>query len=73
MNEKQTKMLEKGEFAEYSGHHKDSSEGHIFLAKDGACTMTLTGAASMSQQELDKYGNLFAHALNVAKELTENK
>ena len=47
MNEKQTKMLEKGEFAEYSGCHKDSSEGHIFLAKEGACTITLSGAASM--------------------------
>ncbi len=66
MNEKQTKMLEKGEFAEYSGYHKDSSEGHIFLAKEGACTITLSGAASMSQEELDKYGNLFAHALSVA-------
>ena len=73
MNEKQTKMLEKGEFAEYSSHHKDSSEGHIFLAKEGACTIHLIGSASMSQEELDKYGNLFAHALNVTKELAENK
>lgn len=71
MNEKQIKMLEEGEFAEYSSHHKGSSEGHIFLAKEGACTITLSGAASMSQEELDKYGNLFAHALNVAKDLSE--
>jgi len=68
MNEKQTKMLEKGEFAEYSSHHKDSSEGHIFLAKNGACTIHLIGSASMSQEELDKYAEIMTKALNQNKE-----
>jgi len=52
------------EFAKYTNHYKDHSEGHIFLEKDGACTITLTGAASMTQEELDYYGELFAKALN---------
>ena len=67
-------------FAKYKNHHKDHSEGHIFLdvhvnvlpssksnamvGKDGACTITLTGAASMTQDELDYYGELFTKALN---------
>ena len=51
-------------FAKYKNHHKDHSEGHIFLDKDGACTITLTGAASMTQDELDYYGELFTKALN---------
>ena len=51
-------------FAKYTNHHKDYSEGHIFLDKDGACTITLTGAAAMTQEELDYYGELFAKALN---------
>ncbi len=35
--------------------------------KDGwttACTITLTGAVSMSQDELDSYGEIMAEALN---------
>lgn len=51
-------------FATYKPHCFDNSEGHIFLDKDGACTITLTGAASMSQAELDYYGDLFTNALN---------
>ena len=51
-------------FAKYKKHYRDHSEGHIFLDKDGACTITLTGAASMTQDELDYYGELFAKALN---------
>ena len=51
-------------FAKYTNHYKDHSEGHIFLDKDGACTITLTGAAAMTQEELDYYGELFAQALN---------
>ena len=51
-------------FAKYTNHYKDHSEGHIFLEKDGACTITLTGAASMTQDELDYYGELFTKALN---------
>ena len=52
------------QFAKYKKHRKDHSEGHIFLDKDGACTITLTGAASMTQDELDYYGELFTKALN---------
>ena len=51
-------------FATYTKHHRDSPEGHIYLDKEGACTVTLTGAASMSQAELDKYGEIMAEALN---------
>ena len=52
-------------FATYKKHyHDDYAEGHIYLDKEGACTVTLTGAASMSQAELDKYGEIMAEALN---------
>ena len=51
-------------FATYTKHHRDSPEGHIYLDKEGACTITLEGAASMSQDELDKYGEIMAEALN---------
>ena len=50
--------------AKYKNHYKDYSEGHIFINKDSACTITLTGAASMTQDELDHYGELFTKALN---------
>ena len=43
------------EFATYSRHYKDTAEGHIFLQKRGACTITLEGAMAMSQKELDKF------------------
>ena len=52
----------------YSPHYKTYAEGSIFIDKEGACTITLTGAASMSQKELDVYGALFAEALNEAIE-----
>lgn len=51
---------------QYSPHHRDHAEGHIFLEKDGPCTITLTGAASMSQAELDAYGEICAKALRAA-------
>ncbi|MEK9769530.1 MAG: hypothetical protein VW683_11465 [Betaproteobacteria bacterium] len=51
-------------FAKYTKHHKGHSEGHVFIEKDGACTITLTGAAAMTQEELDYYGELFAKAIN---------
>lgn len=47
----------------YSRHYFDQPEGHIYLDKPGACTITLTGAAAMSQDELDKYGKIIARAL----------
>ena len=51
--------------ATYKKHyHDDYAEGHIYLDKKGACTITLEGAASMSQDELDKYGEIMAEALN---------
>ena len=53
-------------FATYKKHHKDSPEGHIYLDKEGACTITLEGAASMRQDELDRYGAIMAEALNKA-------
>lgn len=37
----------------YSPHHGVYAEGHIFIDKKGACTITLTGAASMKQRELN--------------------
>jgi len=51
-------------FATYRKHGYDHAEGHIYLDKEGACTITLEGAASMSQDELDKYGEIMAEALN---------
>ena len=51
-------------FAVYQKHYNDYPEGHIYLDKEGACTITLEGAASMSQDELDKYGEIMAEALN---------
>ncbi len=47
----------------YTPHHFDHAEGHIFLRKKGACTVTLTGAASMPQSELDDIGAVCAEAL----------
>ena len=52
------------QFATYKPHHRDNPEGHIYLDKEGACTITLTGAASMSQNELDLYGNMMAKAIS---------
>lgn len=57
-------------FAKYKNHHKYHPEGHIFLDMtiDGNTysleSITLTGAASMTQGELDYYGELFTKALN---------
>lgn len=47
----------------YSRHYRDDAQGHIFLDKEGACTISLVGAASMSQEELDFYGKIMADAL----------
>lgn len=44
----------------YSKHYRDDAQGHIFIEKEGACTVHLTGAAAMPQKELDQYGELFA-------------
>ena len=46
----------------YSPHYKDEAEGHIFMEKEGACTITLVGAGSMTQEELDGHGALIAAA-----------
>jgi hypothetical protein len=46
----------------YSPHYKTNAEGHLFLNKNGACTITLTGAASMPQEELNEFGKLIAAA-----------
>jgi hypothetical protein len=50
-------------FAVYVKHYKDDAEGHIFLDKSGACTITLIGAAAMPQNDLDRYGTIMAEAL----------
>ena len=57
-------------FATYKKHHTVHPAGHIYLDKEGACTIavratiSLDGAASMPQKELDKYGEIMAEALN---------
>ena len=52
-------------FATYKTHYTSGEpEGHIYLDKKGACTITLTGAASMRQHELDHYGKIMTEALN---------
>lgn len=49
----------------YHKHFKDNEpEGHIFIDKKGACTITLTGAAAMTQEELDAYGERIVELLN---------
>jgi hypothetical protein len=58
----------------YSQHYKDYPEGHIFLEKAGPCIITLQGAASMSQKELNSYGKICAQALaraGVAEDMLE--
>ena len=44
-------------------------EGHLFLGHDvkGACTITLTPAASMTQPQLNRYGRKIAAAVNRVK------
>lgn len=46
----------------YSPHHREDAEGHIFMDTTGACTITLTGASSMPQEDLDRYGKLMSMA-----------
>ncbi|MBB3752564.1 hypothetical protein FHT44_005076 [Mycolicibacterium sp. BK634] len=53
--------------AKYSRHYRDHAEGHVFIDKPGACTVQLTGAASMAQSELDGYGELLARAITARK------
>ncbi|HAT64540.1 MAG TPA: hypothetical protein DCS66_08045 [Flavobacteriaceae bacterium] len=60
--------MKMSKFAVYTKHHKDNAEGHIYLDKSGACTITLKGAAAMSQNELDHYGTIMAEALNKENE-----
>ena len=57
----------KKEFATYSRHYKDTPEGHIFLQKEGACTITLEGAMAMPQKELDEFAEIMVKALNEHK------
>lgn len=53
--------------AVYTKHHFNHPEGHISLDKPGPCTITLQGAAAMSQEELDYYGEIVAKALAEAR------
>jgi len=48
----------------YSRHYREHAEGHIYIDKPGACTVTLTGAASMPQEELDELAELIVKLLN---------
>lgn len=55
----------------YSKHYRDPRgawpEGHIFFDVDGGpCTIQLTGADSMSQEQLDQLGETIAKLLNSA-------
>ncbi len=47
----------------YRKHFRKSAEGHIHLDKPGACTISLMGAAAMTQEELNFYGRIMAKAL----------
>jgi hypothetical protein len=51
-------------FAKYTKHNGFSPAGHIFLDKEGACTIHLEGAAAMSQEELNHYAEIMTEALN---------
>ena len=47
----------------YTPCHFEDARGYIFMEKaTGACTIHLTGAASMTQRELDAHGCLLAAA-----------
>jgi hypothetical protein len=48
----------------YSRHYYSHAQGHIYIDKPGACTVTLTGAASMPQEELDELAELIVKLLN---------
>ncbi len=48
----------------YKKHYKSEAEGHIYMDREGACTITLKGAVSMPQEELDRYGEVIAKALS---------
>lgn len=51
----------------YSGHHfKNEARGHIFLGhnKKGAVTISMQGAGSMSQKELNSLGEKIVKAVN---------
>lgn len=53
----------------YSKHCRPHAQGHIYIDKPGACTVSLVGAAAMTQEELDIYGEIFQTALqNMTKE-----
>jgi hypothetical protein len=49
--------------AKYNQHHYPHPAGHIYLHKKGACTIGLTGAVAMTQEELNFYGEIMAEAL----------
>jgi hypothetical protein len=59
-------------YATYSRHYKTDAQGHIFLTKEGACTITLVGAASMSQKELNEHAEIMVDALNKHQKDLEN-
>ena len=56
--------MKSNKFAVYNPHYRHFPEGHIFLDKESACTITLQGAASMPQEELDMYAKIMVEALN---------
>jgi hypothetical protein len=48
----------------YSPHNFEHAEGHIYIDKPGACTITLTGAHLMEQKELDDLAEYIVRLLN---------
>ena len=48
----------------YKKHHFGWPEAHIFFDKKEACSIALKGSVSMTQDELDRYGEVMAEALN---------
>ena len=48
----------------YSKHYREHAEGHIYIDQPGACMVILTGAASMTQEDLDDLGELIVKLLN---------
>ena len=67
------KINKNKEFATYSKHYFDYPQGHIYLNKGGACTITLEGACSMKQEELDNYAKIMTKALNENNLLNKTK
>ncbi len=50
--------------ANYYKHFREHPEGHIYINISGPCTINLQAPSSMSQEELNLYGEAMAKAIS---------